>query len=522
MTTISQQTLILESQSQLRNADKLARDWAIAHAGSYQGQARKELAGNLPFRKWERDNLVICLSKPQSPLIKQCQVVSVRYRPSAGASPYTGYLVTYLPVEGARQPGCLIAALDQPDALEADRLPWDDNAGSSGLDALIASLAATHARPRSAPSDLPVAAVADLFDHHNWAIALTEYGQQDAAFRELAAAHSDWANIVNISAAGQLALCRELPERQLAGWVRAKLAAFCRYPDRENSRLRMMETDLAKATDFLAETGEQTVRDLASRSSLTLLELLESTTSAMLSVPMLDEARALAEALVETAQADPPKTGAPDNPAIQQRVYVLEDQLDEANDTIAELRERLAQYENYANPQPSPNPDDADPDDADLPETAASREIIVLDALTDPGRFPRLRFLTNCAKPLADFGKTRPYGREIVAALDAVNKLAQAWYNTPGGSIGNWDNYFTHLKPGWTHANSESDFTMSRFGDKRSFSDQEKARRVTITRHLTYRGSNSGLQIYFDRDDLTNNFIVGYIGEHLPYATNRS
>lgn len=522
MTTISQQTLILESQNQLRNADKLARDWAIAHAGSYQGQARKVLAGNLPFRKWERDNLVICLSKPQSPLIKQCQVVSVRYRPAAGASPYTGYLVTYLPAEGERQPGCLIAALDQPDALEADRLPWDNNAGSAGLDALVAAVAATHsARPRSAPSDRPIAAVADLFDHQDWAIALTEYGQQDAAFRELAAGHSDWANVVNISAAGQLAICREIPEAQLAGWVRAKVAAFTRYPDRENSRLRMMETDLAKATDFLAETGEQTVRYIASRSSLTLLELLEST-SAMLSFSMLDEARAVAEALVETAQSDAVRAGAPDSPAIQQRVYVLEDQLDEANETIAELRERLAQYENYAVLQPAAGPNDAEPDDPDAPETAGSREIVVLDALTDPGRFPRLRFLTNCAKPLADFGKTRPNGREIVAALDAINKLAQAWYNTPGGSIGNWDNYFTHLKPGWTHANSESDFTMSRFGDKRSFSDQEKARRVTITRHLTYRGSNSGLQIYFDRDDVTNSFIVGYIGEHLPYATNRS
>jgi hypothetical protein len=30
------------------------------------------------------------------------------------------------------------------------------------------------------------------------------------------------------------------------------------------------------------------------------------------------------------------------------------------------------------------------------------------------------------------------------------------------------------------------------------------------------------LQIFFDRDDITDTFIVGYIGEHLPYATARS
>ncbi len=520
MATVNQQTLILETQSQLRNADKLARDWAIAHAGSYQGQARKALGGNLPFRKWERENLVICLSKPQSPLIKQCQVVSVRYRPSRWSNSYTGYLVTYLPAEGERQVGYLIAAVDQPDALEGDRLPWDDNAGSSGLDAVVAAVATAHTRPRSAGDGQAVAGIDDLFDHQDWAIVLTEDGQQDGAFRELAAGHRDWANIVNINAAGQLAICRELPEGRLAGWVRAKAAAFSRHPDREGSRLRMMETDFAKAADFLAEAGEQTARDIATRSSLTLLELLEFTATT-LTVSMLADAKVMAEALVEsveTAKADLPKTGAPESVAAQQRIYVLEDQLDAANAAIAELQERLAQYENYADAEPP----SADPDDADAPETAGSREIVVLDAVTAPSRFPRLRFLTNCAKPLADFGKPRPNGGEIVAALDAINKLAQAWYNTPGGSIGNWDNYFTDLKPGWTHANSESDFTMSRYGDKRSFSDQDQGRRVTITRHLTYRGSNSGLQIYFDRDDATNNFIVGYIGEHLPYATNRS
>ena len=232
MTTISQQTLLLETQSQLRNADKLARDWAIAHAGSYQGQARKELGGNLSFRKWERDNLVICLSKPQSPLIKQCQVVSVRYRPSMGANPYTGYLVTYLPAEGERQLGCLIAAIDQPDTLEAGQLPLDDSAGRAGLDALVAAVATAHTRPRSAASNLAVAVIDDLFDHQDWAIVLTEEGQQDDALRELAAGHSDWAHIVNLNIAGQLAICRELPESRLAGWVRAKIAAFSRYPDR--------------------------------------------------------------------------------------------------------------------------------------------------------------------------------------------------------------------------------------------------------------------------------------------------
>jgi hypothetical protein len=248
--------------------------------------------------------------------------------------------------------------------------------------------------------------------------------------------------------------------------------------------------------------------------------MLESISS-ILNDSMLTDAKPGADAsTVSAAKPSLEETVPTDDAASQRRIYLLEDQLSEAEATITELQERLAKYEaNY------PDESDEVPDDTSDNHGSAdldvNRALTVMSAIDSDKRFPKLRFLTNCLKPLADYGKPRPNGVEILKALDAINKLAQAWYNTPSGHIGTWNMYFVDL-PGWKHADDESDHTMSRFGEKRSFSDQDNGRQVTITRHLTYQGSSGGLQIYFDRDDITETFIVGYIGEHLPYATSRS
>ena len=518
MAAIIQQAITLNSQNQLRNADRLAREWAIAHAGPYQSQARKDLGGSLPLREWKNDNLTIRIAKLTSGSFKQVQLASVNYVPDGDAEPYIGYIMTYAYSETEQAGGHCISVASLPDALASTEFPWDDKAGPVGLERTIASINAGRARPGVKASDAQrITTINDLFAVHNTAIVLTEDGQQAAEFQELADAHGDWSAIASISAYDQLAIGRELPDHQLPGWVRAKIALFSRYPDAEGNRLRLAETDYTKATTVLYEERDSVANDIAGTNTITALRVLESV-SVLLSISMLTDAKDIAEALVESAEkAQPAGNDTDDNVSNQQRIYLLEDQLTEANDTIDELRERLAQYESYdVNNQP-------DEDDDPSPESVAdsNRYATVLNAVTSPGQFSRLRFLTNWDKSLPNYGKPRPSGTEIVAALDAINKLAQAWHNTPGGGIGPWDNYFNGLT-GWTHANGESSFTMSRYGDKRSFSDQEQGRQVTIERHLTYRGSSGGLQIYFDKDDVTDTFIVGYIGEHLPYATNRS
>jgi hypothetical protein len=356
---------------------------------------------------------------------------------------------------------------------------------------------------------------------YDTALVLTEEGQAAGEFEELAGMHSDWAGVVSIGASEQLTLSRHLPDHQLPAWVRAKIALFSRYADQNGQRLRMAESDLEKAMTFVDAERDRATNGIAGRNAIAVFKILESLSAMQLASTSTDP-KDVAGASVGSAtrsHAESDENCTTDSAAMQQRIYVLEDQLSEAENTIAELRERLAQYDSYE------TENQLDQDASDEPVTTSivdsNRQTTVLDAITDPERFARLRFLTNCEKPLAGYGKPRPNGVEIVAALDAINQLAQAWHNTPNRNIGTWDNYFLHL-PGWKHADAESASTMSRFGDKRSFSDQERGRQVTITRHLTYQGSGGGLQIYFDKDNITDTFIVGYIGEHLPYATNRS
>ena len=524
MSNILQHSVVLNSRKQLRNAERLAREWALAHAGNYRGQASRDLGGSLAFREWRHENLTVRIAKLSTEPFKQVQLYAIHYDFSNSSEPYTAYVMTYTASQTEEVGGYCIAVASTPDTVSPVDLPWDDKAGPAGLETLIQIIKADRSHPfKSEDENANMKTVDDLFAMHDTVLVLTEEGQAASDFQELAEMHRDWAGVVSISASEQLTISRHLPDHQLPAWVRAKIALFSRYADQDGLRLRMAESDLEKAMTFSDAERDRAMSGVAGRNAIAVLKILESISATQLS-PVSADQNEVDDASVESATPAHAETGedaATHTAAAQQRVFLLEDKLREAESTIADLQERLAPYENYD----SENQPEGDESGHHEPKKASiidrNREITVLDAIINPDRFPRLRFLTNSEKPLADYGKPRPNGVEIVAALDAINKLAQAWYNTPSRSIGSWDTYFTSL-PGWKHADDESDITMSRFGEKRSFSDQDHGRHVTIARHLTYQGSGGGLQIYFDRDDVTDKFIIGYIGEHLPFATDKS
>ena len=523
MTNIVQYAVVLNSQSRVRAADSLAREWAIAHAGpAHRSHASRDLGGSDQFREWNDDQLTIRIAKLTTESFKQMNLYSVNYELSDDSEPYTAYVMTYTSTATEQAGGYCIAVATAPEALAEAHLPWNEGAGPAALEKLIETVKTDRSRPpNSARGAGTVTGVDDLFTIHDTAVVLTADGQADIEFEELADMHSDWAGVVSIDASEQLVLGRALHHDQLPQWMWAKIALFSRYADSEGKRLRMAESELEQAMAFVDAERDRIANEVAGRNAIALMQVLESV-SIQLSMPPVTDAKDAAETLTESLTASTSEGDgitASDHVAAQQRIYTLEDQLGEAEQRIAELEERLAQYESYVD-EDSPVEDQAD---EPKPENILdiNRHAAVLDAITNPGRFPRLRFLTHCEKRLEDYGRPRPTGMEIVSALESINKLASAWYNTPTRNIGMWDNYFVDLS-GWKHADDESEFTMSRFGKKRSFSDQENGRMVEITRHLTYQGSSGGLQIYFDKDDITDTFIVGYIGEHLPYATSPS
>ena len=514
MSNIIQHAVILNSQNRLRTAGSLAREWAIAHAGAYQGQATRELGGSESFREWTNDSLSIRFAKLTTESFKQVQLFSVNYDLADSSEPYAAYVMTYTAPALEQAGGYCIAVASVPDSLGNAQLPWDEKAGPAGLEQFVETIKSDRLRPsKTDRTSTDLASIDDLFTIHDSALVLTERGLEGDEFQELADMHSEWAAVVAITASQQLTFSDEIQDHQLRSWNRARIALFSRYADSDGRRLRMAAEDLGPAMAYVEEERDRVANEVSGRNSLALLRVLESLAAAP---PDAVQKGTDAEASAESESED--AGSASDAVAMQQRIYTLEDQLEAAEANIADLSQRLAQYESYEVDEPAD-------DESDEPEPASAldvnRHAAVSDAITDAERFPRLRFLNNCHKDLANYGKPRPNGVEIVKALNAINQLAQAWYNTPNGNIGPWDNYFISLT-GWKHADDESDLTMSRYGEKRSFSDQEKGRQVTITRHLTYQGSGGGLQIYFDRDDVTDRFIVGYIGEHLPYATSPS
>ena len=514
MTNIIQDAVVLNSQNQLRNADRLAREWAIAHAGAYKSQAANQLGGSLPFREWKNDNLTIRMAKLTTGTFKQVQLYGVHFELSDDSEPYIAYVMTYTSTATEDVGGYCIAVSSVPDALGSADLPWGNQAGPMGLEKLIETTKTDRSRPAdTARRAGSIASIDDLFSIHDTAVVLTEEGQQANELCELADAQRDWATVISVNGSELISIGRQLTMEELYALVRSKIALFRRYADGNGHRLIMAESECEIASALLNGARERARSEFVNRSVFTLMEILESTVNAQ-------NAQESAMATDSSAKTETVENKEQDLAAAQQRIYILKDQLSEAEQTISALREQLAQHEDRHSEEQADDPDDtlvnSVPGDLDV-----NRALTVLNAVGEEKRFPRLRFLAKSINLLEDYGKPRPNGVEILKALDAINLLAEAWHNTPSRNIGSWAIYFGNL-PGWKYAADESETTMSRFGDKRSFSDQEQGRQVTITRHLTYQGSSGGLQIYFDRDDVTDSFIIGYIGEHLPYATARS
>ena len=352
MAAIIQQAITLNSQNQLRNADRLAREWAIAHAGPCQSQARRELNGSETFREWQHDNLTIRISKPVSRAIKEGQLVSVRYEHAVTVEPYVAYLLTYTSTASDRTCGCLMSVAAVPDGLWDAQLPWGDKAGPVGLEKVVEAATADQSRPSDvSDGSRPVAGIEGLFAQHAAAIVLTEDGQKVDELRDLADRHGDWATVVDISASELVSIGQQLTMEELYALVRAKIALFARYVDGDSRRLIMAESDYQIASAFLNDAREHARSEIVNRNVFTLMEILESTASAQ-------DAQGSDIATNSSAETAVVEGGEQDLMAAQQRIYTLEDQLSEAEQTIASLKEKLAQYEDHYSEEKVDDPDD--------------------------------------------------------------------------------------------------------------------------------------------------------------------
>lgn len=114
-----------------------------------------------------------------------------------------------------------------------------------------------------------------------------------------------------------------------------------------------------------------------------------------------------------------------------------------------------------------------------------------------------------------DAAEESPFSRpnEVYEALGAIAELAEL--DAQDSDTGPWDKFFEER--GIKYAPNERQVTMGKYGGERIFHDRETDRRKEIQRHLTLgAGSREEcVQIYFDREEGTDKFAVGYCGMHL-------
>ena len=368
---------------------------------------------------------------------------------------------------------------------------------------------------------------------------ITPKGSREEAFSRLLRDYGETTNTWAISESEQLRMSAEVPDGWLRQWLDASavLIKECQEavdrehpmtglndPEEARNLLEAFQKEYTENFDMMAQRSILQALMTTMRNYNTSQDLLRqfSEDRPDRATEILENVFIREEETVQRISRNVPEDNAQLLQA-KQRVSTLEDQLraerekrEQLEEEKKNLRAQVKAHNEFlatGGAQFQENPEEAG-------ETSHSREEAVLETIAQPGSFPHLRFLPAATKELGNYLRPRPRAQEIVGALDTINTLAELYLDSDNGNIGSWKDYFN--MPGWTYANAESETTMGKHGTSRRFRDQDRDRYVVVQRHLTYRGSSAGMRIFFDADDQQGPFIIAYIGEHLPYASERS
>lgn len=486
----------IESMNGIREVQRQVREWAAAHAGNNRSKAMNSLQGSAEVRSWQDEQTAIMACRIPLESMPDAVIYSVQHQSPENECHYHAQVVVAQSPKEDDKTGVLIGTVYADEELSP---PWGNGAGINALENIGENVVKRQANARNQNRNGDEPSV--VFDNQRHAVVIMPGHQDDEnLINAEAGEQSDWVNVVNINAAQQLELAKRLPASDLFHWLHAKAALIHQSGKDEITLL---------ATANTQQEIDQELENISQDIERTTMFNLAHSLANILAATVRCQGRfyeLMADDLDGTAAA------VSIDKAMQQRVYRLEDQLKESTQETEQLRNRLQAYEGQheiVDEEPAPEA---------APEPAGSRHDEVLEAITDADQMPNLRFLTN-SDQISSYGKARPAANEIINALTAINTLATAWREN--SETGQWSSYFDHLN-GWRYRSDESQTTMAKYGQKRSFSDQEMNRHLTVTRHLTYTGSRAGFQIFFEADPDTDKFIIGYMGEHLPYASENS
>lgn len=556
VTRIKQHNQLIATQAAANEAERRVQDWMANHAGPKQAKAKKFLTTQGGYTTYDEDGLLIeTATMGQNPLFRRCGVYSIDYQPQSVLTRYTAHALIIFPHEDMGS-GAISLTVHQPDDWGNETPPWQDlwkdptDAISDIINKITEQDHQQLRRRRTNRNDRSFENLQQAREIYGPVVFITPRGNHDAEFSTLVQEHRGSANMVIITEADQLNMSEDVPDNSLREWLSAKAVlikdSYDIAPNDHPITIFDHPGGLKLILDSIRDNRAHNVQDMAQRAIIrTFMEILNEYQALQ---NVMDEAgknnpghlRNTAIQLLTQdipnwqEETDAPPEKDPQDPDLeaqssraQQRISTLEDQLKEEQNKnedmenqINELQTQVEAYKQYMEQDNSNHNSTQDQQEQEEQQTAQSREETVIEAITQPGRFPHLRFLNTTGRSLSDYGKARPRGEEIITALDTIDSLAELYLESNNGNVGSWKEYFN--MPGWTYANSESDSTMGKYPKSRTFQDHEKNRQREVQRHLTYRGSNSGLQIFFDSDGEGKAFIIAYIGEHLPYVSKRT
>ena len=555
MLKAKQQGRLITTQGAANEAERRVQDWMAAHAGTGREAARKAIATQGGNKIYRQDGLTLeaATTSPHG-LAHRCAAYSAHYQPAEGQTYYTAHALVIFPSDELG-PGAISLTVQQSDSWGEDTPPWRDRWEDPGeaTDEIIGKVCEQEAqqlrRRRGEQKNTRFQTLQNAREAQGPVLLLTPRGNRDPALSALAQEYRALVNISQITEAEQLNMSAEVPDDWLRRWLDASAVLVKDCPEAVGRDHPLENFDqpggLRTILGSLQKEQDQAMESLAQRSIIQvfmdmvtgyngLQDLLDQTrrkdpegTGRAAARAQAEDARGQEERTEAGREEGQPDGGEPEHDAgtaqAQQRISTLEDQLEEekqrgrkAEDQLGEAQAQIQAYEQYLEEGKARS---AGPPEEGR-ETDGPRAEMVMEAITQPGRFPHLRFLNTVNKDLEGYGKPRPTGQEIIEVLEAVEALAETYLESERGEVGSWKE---HLNlPGWAYSNAESETTMGKYPKHRNFWDQEKNRRVVVQRHLTYRGSGGGLQMFFDQGGEGEPFIVAYIGEHLPYVTSRS
>ncbi len=127
-----------------------------------------------------------------------------------------------------------------------------------------------------------------------------------------------------------------------------------------------------------------------------------------------------------------------------------------------------------------------------------------------------LRIYESAQQSASASGFARP--DDVYKALQEIADLGRAYFGSDDRKVGPWDRRFT-----CKYARTESQITRTKYGGSRTFRSPDGDSRQML-KHLTLGGGDkvNCLQIYFEPDEEAGTMDIGYCGEHLPYAKQRT